>query len=198
MTLQPTARAHRAVRLVRTCAAGILAAATILAFAADRAHAQPPAGTSIGNQATASYLDASSTSRTVTSNLVTTIVQQVASFSLTADGSVLAAPGAQAVFPHILTNTGNGADSFPLTLVNLAGDHFDLAGPAIYPHADGNAVPDKSPAIPTTGGTLFGWSPGRPIAGASRLTRVRPASSGPSVLMTATATSRSSFASCAR
>ena len=158
MTLQPTARAYRAVRIALSCAAGILAAATILAFAADRAHAQPPAGTSIGNQATASYLDASSTSRTVTSNLVTTIVQQVASFSLTADGSVLAAPGAQAVFPHILTNTGNGADSFPLTLVNLAGDDFDLAGLAIYPDADGNGVPDNFTAIATTGPLAAGAS----------------------------------------
>ncbi len=158
MTLQPTVRATRAVRTALACAAGILAAATILAFAADRAYAQPPAGTSIGNQATASYLDASSTSRTVTSNLVTTIVQQVASFSLTADGAALAAPGAQAVFPHVLTNTGNGADSFPLTLVNLAGDDFDLAGLAIYADADGNGVPDNFIPVVTTGPLAAGAS----------------------------------------
>ena len=61
--------------------------------------AAPPAGTPIGNQASATYLDASSTSRTVTSNLVTTIVQQVASFTLTADGVRTAAPGGQATVP---------------------------------------------------------------------------------------------------
>ncbi len=151
MTLQPTVRATRAVRTALSCAAGLLAAATILAFAADRAFAQPPVGTSIGNQATASYLDASSTSRTVTSNLVTTIVQQVAGFTLTADGAVVAAPGGQAVFPHVLTNTGNGPDTFPLTLVNLAGDDFDLAGLAIYPDVDGNGVPDVYVPLVTTG-----------------------------------------------
>ncbi|HEX5632849.1 MAG TPA: hypothetical protein VFX50_06455, partial [Gemmatimonadales bacterium] len=65
-----------------------LAIGAIAGFAAP-VLAAPPAGTSIGNQATASYLDATSTPRTATSNLVTTIVQQVASFTLTADGSVL-------------------------------------------------------------------------------------------------------------
>jgi len=94
-------------------------AACTISFGASVAAAAPPAGTPIGNQASATYLDATATSRTVTSNLVTTIVQQVASFTLTADGAQNAAPGGQAVFPHILTNNGNGSDSFPLALVNL-------------------------------------------------------------------------------
>ena len=51
--------------------------------------------------------------------------------------------------------------------------------------------PPSSPMSKTV--TMFGWSPRRPIACASRFTRDRPASSRPSVLMTATATSRSSF-----
>src|SRR5262245_3740741 len=89
-----------------------IACVAAASFGIVRAYAAPPAGTSIGNQASATYLDASSTSRTVTSNLVTTIVQQVASFTLTANGNVTAAPGGQAVFPHILTNTGNGGDTF--------------------------------------------------------------------------------------
>jgi uncharacterized repeat protein (TIGR01451 family) len=120
------------------------------------AHAAPPAGTPIGNQASATYLDATATSRTVTSNLVTTIVQQVASFTLTADGARTAAPGGQAVFPHVLTNTGNGTDTFPLVLANLAGDDFDLTGLAIYADADGNGVPDNFTAIATTGALAAG------------------------------------------
>jgi uncharacterized repeat protein (TIGR01451 family) len=152
MTSHPTTGALRRFRTSLPLAATLLvAAATVLILGARPAAAQPPAGTPIGNQASASYLDASSTSRTVTSNLVTTIVQQVAGLTLTADGAALAAPGGQVVFPHVLTNDGNGPDTFPLTLVNLAGDDFDLAGLAIYPDADGNGVPDNYTAIATTG-----------------------------------------------
>src|SRR5260221_1338881 len=143
--------------LRRTALAATLIIGEALAsgrFAA--AVAAPPAGTTIGNQATATYLDASSTSRTVTSNLVTTIVQQVASFTLTADGNVTAAPGGQAVFPHTLTNTGNGSDAFPLTLVNLGGDDFDLTSLAIYADADGNGIPDNFTPIATTGSLAAG------------------------------------------
>src|SRR4029078_5080454 len=67
-----------------------LAVATLFATLAlavcTVARAAPPAGTPIGNQASATYLDATSTSRTVTSNLVTTIVQQRVSFTLTRRG----------------------------------------------------------------------------------------------------------------
>jgi uncharacterized repeat protein (TIGR01451 family) len=113
--------------------------------------AAPPAGTTIGNQATASYLDATSTPRTATSNLVTTIVQQVASLTLTADGNVLSAPGGQAAFPHTLTNTGNGTDDFSLTPANLGGDDFDLAGLVFYADANGDGVPDNFTPISATG-----------------------------------------------
>lgn len=120
------------------------------------AQSAPPAGTPIGNQASATYLDASATPRTATSNLVTTIVQQVGSFTLTADGARTAAPGGQAVFPHTLTNTGNGTDDFPLTLVNQVGDDFDLTGLAIYADANGDGVPDNFTALATTGSLAAG------------------------------------------
>jgi len=127
-----------------------LAVACTLGLAAG-AQSAPPAGTPIGNQASATYLDASNTARTATSNLVTTIVQQVASFTLTADGARTAAPGGQAVFPHVLTNTGNGSDDFPLALANQPGDDFDLTGLAIYADANGDGVPDNFTALASTG-----------------------------------------------
>lgn len=126
-------------------------AALLLAGSAGTALAAPNAGTPIGNQASATYLDASGTPRTATSNLVTTIVTQVASMTLTADGANLAAPGGQAAFPHVLTNTGNGVDAFALALVNLVGDDFDLTGLSIYVDADGNGVPDNFTPVATTG-----------------------------------------------
>ena len=135
-------------RPVKSGAAAFFAA-LLLACAAGSAAAAPPAGTPIGNQASASYLDASATPRTATSNLVTTIVQQVASFTLTADGAITSAPGGQAIFPHTLTNTGNGSDDFPLTLLNQGGDDFDLTGLAMYLDANGDGVPDNF--VPLTG-----------------------------------------------
>ncbi len=130
---------------------GFLAVAVVALGWCGAAFAAPPAGTPIGNQATATYLDATSTLYSVTSNPVTTIVQQVASFTLTANGIRTAAPGGSVAFPHVLTNTGNGIDVFPLTLVNLGGDNFDLTGLSIYEDADGNGVADNfTPVLTTT------------------------------------------------
>lgn len=127
-----------------------IAIGLLVAFASV-ASAAPPAGTSIGNQATATYQDAASNSYTVSSNSVNTIVQQVASLTLTANGIRVAAPGGQAVFPHILTNTGNGTDAFSLSASNLGGDDFDLTGLVLYADADGNGVPDNFTPVTTTG-----------------------------------------------
>jgi uncharacterized repeat protein (TIGR01451 family) len=144
------------------------------------AHAAPPAGAPIGNSATASYLDATSTLQSVTSNPVTTWVQQVASLSLVANGSRTAAPGASVGFPHALTNTGNGTDDFALALVNLGGDDFDLAALSVYPDADGNGVPDAFTPLTSTGplaaGAVFrfvvqGSVPGTQVGG--DISRVR-------------------------
>jgi uncharacterized repeat protein (TIGR01451 family) len=136
----------------------VAAATLVLALAAGSAQAAPPAGTPIGNQASANYLDSSGTPRTATSNLVTTIVQQVGSLTLTIDGARTAAPGGQVVFPHTLTNTGNGTDDFSLTLANLVGDDFDLTGLAIYVDADGNGVPDNFIPVASSGSLAAGAS----------------------------------------
>lgn len=137
--------------LRRTVLASVLLAATVLGFAAPAANAAPPAGTPIGNTATATYLDATNTLRTVPSNLVTTYVQQVASFTLVASQTLPAAPGTQVVFPHTLTNTGNGPDSVSLVPTNLIGDDFDLSGLTMYVDADGNGVADNATPITSTG-----------------------------------------------
>jgi len=126
-------------------------AVLVLAAPVGVAFAAPPAGTTIGNQATATYQDAASNTYTVSSNSVTTIVAQVASLTLTANGVRVAPPGGQAVFPHVLTNTGNGNDAFTLAAVNSAGDDFDVTGLVLYADADGNGVPDNFTPVLTTG-----------------------------------------------
>ncbi|HEX8835161.1 MAG TPA: hypothetical protein VF719_13215, partial [Abditibacteriaceae bacterium] len=108
-----------------------------------------PAGTAIGNQAAATYTDGSGTIRTATSNPVTTIVQQVASFTLTSDNAKPGAIGQPVYFPHTITNTGNGTDFFNLPTPTASGD-FTPTNIAIYADANGDGVPDSATAITRT------------------------------------------------
>jgi uncharacterized repeat protein (TIGR01451 family) len=125
----------------------LLTLSLLLAVAAllspGSANAQTAAGTSIGNQAAATYTDSSSVSRFATSNLVTTIVQQVSSLTLTANGAKTATPGSPVFYPHTLTNTGNGSDSFTLTLAPAQSGAFTLTGTHIYLDANGDGIPDN-------------------------------------------------------
>lgn len=114
------------------------------------ASASAPAGTVIGNQATASYQDASGTSRNSTSNLVQSTVSQVKSFTLTANGAKTGAPGQTVYYPHTITNTGNGTDSYALNAATAAGG-FTHTGLVYYIDANGDGIPDNFTPITSTG-----------------------------------------------
>ena len=118
------------------------------------AWAAPAAGTQIGNQASATYSDSSLTTRTVTSNTVTTVVQQVASLTLAANGARTVTPGGQVAYPHTLTNTGNGTDSFALTS-SVAGS-FSFSSVAFYADVNGDGVADSTTPITSTGDIAAG------------------------------------------
>ena len=160
-------------------ALGGLAAVPGQAFAAA-----PAANSIIGNTATASYTDASLVARTATSNTVQTIVQQVGSFTLTADNNKFVAPGGQVVYAHTLTNTGNGSDSYTLTKAQSLADQFNLtpATFAIYADADGNGVADNAIDLTGTSVTLasngvfkfvvVGSAPGTVVATDTAITTV--------------------------
>ncbi|WP_431094709.1 beta strand repeat-containing protein [Polaromonas aquatica] len=127
--------------------------AVALALAGLAAHAAPPpAGTSISNQASATYSDASGITRTVTSNVVQTTVQQIASLTLAANGAQNATPGSVVYYPHTLTNTGNGTDTFNLTTSNTGG--FSMASVQIF--ADNGSGTPTGPAITSTGALAAG------------------------------------------
>jgi uncharacterized repeat protein (TIGR01451 family) len=111
--------------------------------------AAPQAGTSIGNQASATYTDGSGQTRTATSNPVYTIVQQIGAVSLTSGVTDYATAGSSVVFPHTVTNTGNGTDSFSLAAANAAGN-FNFSSVAIYANVSGNGVPDNTTPITST------------------------------------------------
>ena len=130
------------------------------ALAAGMAQAATPAAnSSIGNQASATYTDASAISRTSTSNTVNTIVQQVASFTLTSAHSVSAAPGAPLAFSHQITNTGNGSDTFNLDISATGGSvPGDLSSATFYIDANCNGIADNGTAITSLGPIAAGSS----------------------------------------
>jgi uncharacterized repeat protein (TIGR01451 family) len=126
----------------------LLAVTALFAFGGTKAQAQTaPANATIGNQASASYTDGSNVTRTATSNTVVTTVLQVPALSLTANNNKVANPGSPVYYPHTVTNTGNGNDSYSLAATNAAGDQFDLTGLAVFADADGNGVPDSNTPI---------------------------------------------------
>lgn len=118
------------------------------------------AGSVIGNQAVATYTNAAGDTITVTSNKVETVVQQVAGVSMTSNNSESIAPGGKAFLPHIVTNDGNGPDSFDLTFVDNAGDYnFDSV--IFYADANLDGVADNATPITSTpvlaAGERFGF-----------------------------------------
>ena len=159
--------------------------AFVLIMAGFAAHAAPPpAGTQISNQATASYADGSGVTRTVNSNIVQTTVLQVASLTLTANGAQNATAGSIVYYPHTLTNTGNGPDTF--TLAGANGTGFTMTSVVIF--ADGGSGQPIGPAITSTGllaaGAQFrfivaGTVPGAALAGATNTITVTGTSSLP-------------------
>lgn len=132
----------------------VFAVGAMLALVSTNASAAPAAGTVIGNQATATYTDAGNVSRSATSNLVQTTVSQVKSFTLTADGARTAAPGQTVYYPHTITNTGNGTDTYALNAPasgNFAATGTGHSSMAYYIDANGDGVPDNATPITTTG-----------------------------------------------
>ncbi len=143
MTQSPS----KALNLFRR-ALPLLTLAVSAGLASVPAWAQAPvAGTSIGNQATATYNDGSNIARNVQSNSVTTTVQQVAAVVLTAPRRISAAPGAPIAFPHTIQNTGNGTDSFNITLSTATLFDNPLQ---IFADANQDGVPDNNTPITAT------------------------------------------------
>lgn len=129
-------------------------AATMLAFVwagtamhTQRASAQiAPAGTTIGNQASATYLDNTGAARTSTSNIVQTIVAPVYSFTLS-PGTTKDVPANQQVcFSHTITNTGNITTLYTFNAPANAGT-VPLTMKAYFPDADQNGQPDTGTPI---------------------------------------------------
>lgn len=110
----------------------------------------PAAGTTIGNQASATYVDNNGNTQTVTSNSVETTVQQVAAVTVSSGVTQTASPGGTAVFQHTITNNGNGSDTFDLSTL-ASSNNFSFSNIQIFEDAnqDGSADNLSSPITST-------------------------------------------------
>lgn len=116
--------------------------------------AAPAAGTLIKNAAVATYTE-NGTTTTLKSNEVETKVLQVGSFTLESDRTKTANQNAEVVMQHILTNTGNGTDTFTLTIGDvLTGDDWNFQKVEVYLDTDGNGTADGKPLTATDKITL--------------------------------------------
>lgn len=119
--------------------------------------APPEAGTEIGNQALARYIDSGGTQQESKSNNALTIVQQVGAFTLVDSNTKSASAGNTVYMPHTLTNTGNGSDKFKLSVAETLAGAPPFTKIAIYADANGTGLPsgtalcatDMTPACTT-------------------------------------------------
>ena len=113
------------------------------AFLAPQLSAQgapTPAGTRIDNWAEASYIGPNGNTYRVTSDTLSVIVGQVAGVDLDPPRSSVGDPGNTILFPHTLTNLGNGTDSFAVSVTSPAGwptvVHVDANGDGVLDPGD--------------------------------------------------------------
>ena len=105
-------------------------------------YAVTEAGTIIKNQASASYRDTQGVRRITTSNVVETVIRQVAAVELTISQSRPGIAGNEVSFSHTLVNTGNGDDQFDL-LVQSGGGNFNLENLVLYSDSDRDGQADS-------------------------------------------------------
>ncbi len=126
----------------------LLASLALIVFAVTGlapAYAATPAGTVIGNAATATYRDDDNNEYTTTSNIVQSVVLAICGVDVTPSGAMnyQAIPGQTVYVPITVTNTGNSLNIFT---VGLGG--FTYSG-NVYVDENGNGLVD--PGEPLVG-----------------------------------------------
>ncbi|MEO0548287.1 MAG: hypothetical protein AAFZ91_00080 [Pseudomonadota bacterium] len=129
------------------------AATTALLMAAGSASALTEAGQRIQNQATATYKDALGNDYTAQSNLASVEVTQVYFATIESDGAKTVASNQTAYFQHILKNTGNGDDTYSISVAqDIAGatDSGEFSTLQVYVDANDNGVVDAGEVTVTS------------------------------------------------
>ena len=131
-------------------AIGVLLVAGGIGVSTPAVYAATAAGTQIKNLATVTYEDAAGNVYSAQSNEAIVTVAQVYSATIGVDVDASAAPGQTVYLPFVLTNTGNGTDTFDLTAIDgiTGGDIIDDANITIFEDLNGSGEPDAGePAI---------------------------------------------------
>lgn len=123
----------------QTVVSRAIAVVMLMLSFAGAAYAVAPAGETIGNKASAEYIDANGVTRTVTSNRVETTITQIGGVQLEADETKFIPSGELVYLPLTLLNTGNGDDVYNLSVANNAG--FACESGSIVFFEDNGGVP---------------------------------------------------------
>ena len=141
----------RQLNRLRLTTAWTLAALLLLTLTFfQSAMAAAPANSLIRNQASATYFTDDGREQFVTSNVVETVVRQVAGITLNQDNLELSNLNRAVTFPHIIVNSGNGPDSYLLSTSQSPNDNFDLLSVAMFADTDRNGIADNTTPITTT------------------------------------------------
>jgi uncharacterized repeat protein (TIGR01451 family) len=108
-------------------------------------------GEEILNQASISFEDEAGNSQIITTNIVVLTIRQVYSATLDGDRSFEGIAGTNRTFFHTLHNTGNGSDTYCVSIENLPDDSGDFSGIQLIRDINNNGRVDLSdPTIAST------------------------------------------------
>lgn len=136
------------IRLGARASVMMTTAFAALVGVANHASALTAANTVIQNQATATYEDAGGNKYTAQSNLAEITVQQVYAADITRNITRSGVAGQPVYTTHVLTNIGNGADTYNISVAQLVGtDTADFDRLRVYHDGNGNGRPDAGEAL---------------------------------------------------
>ena len=101
-----------------------------------------PAGIKIENIATGQFLDQNGDTYSITCNAVTIEVIPVWVAQLTKANDMIAGAGQLVTWPHVLTNTGNIADTYKFNVSDAGGDNGLLGNIELIHDVNNNGIYD--------------------------------------------------------
>ncbi len=136
----------------------LLISCMLLLFWAAAQAAPTPAGTVIGNTASATFVDtATGLSVRINSNTVNTTVAALEALTLNASQNLLIGVGSSFTISHNLANTGNTATNYLITASVAGGSAFTPLNLQVVLDVNGNGLVDAGEPVVPAGGVVPAW-----------------------------------------